>query len=165
MSGKIIRKEKLNAYWQEKTSNFINKQLEKISMEYKWENIPLNAKDRDVGFSLSGESNRGAVIYRWVILKNKDKKVLYVGETEDLNKFNDEYGSFQKSRETRGRVIPILWALSKKGYKINLETLKIHRCEVKCGEETEALSLQNKKDRSKIENLFIQLYSPPLNKL
>jgi len=156
--------EKLNVYWQEKTSDLMNMELEKICMEYEWKNISVIAKE-DIGFSLNKKKNRGPVVYRWVISKDKSKKVLYVGEMKDLNKFNDEYGSFQETRETRGRVLPVLWALSKKGYKINLETLKIHRCEVKSREEIKALSLQNKKDRSKIENLFIQLYSPPLNKL
>ena len=150
--------EKLNVYWQR-----INMELGKICMEYEWKNISVMIKE-DIGFSLKKKS-RGPVVYRWVISEDKSKKVLYVGEMKDLNKFNDEYGSFQETRKTRARVIPILWALSKKGNKINLETLKIHRCEVKSREETKALSLQNKEDRRKIENLFIQLYSPPLNKL
>lgn len=161
--------EKINFEWQGKHFPILKKGLQKIQMEYKWQDIrrgglSIQLREDCIGFRVDGDLPREPIVYRWVLIKEGDKQVLYVGEVGDLKKaFSGQYNNFNPNQATRARVVAILYALFDKGYTWRFEILRIRKFN---GIEQEEVQNLFRKDesRKKLERMFIQIYAPPLNR-
>lgn len=161
--------EKINFEWQGKHSSILGKGLQKIQIEYKWQDInqggsSIQLREGRIGFRVDGKVERKPIVYRWVLIKGSDKQVLYVGQVRDLKQaFSRQYNNFDPNQATRARVVAILYALFDKGHTWRFEILRIHKFKGKKQEEVQNLFREDE-SRKKLEGMFIQIYAPPLNR-